>query len=225
MSALTRTVPLLALASLAAAGCQSKMYDENMALHSQARQLQENNKALQGELADRPDRAQLAALQGELAAKDQQIADLEAELSERLNAPDAAGVLIPGIEGVGVTYDEQTREMTMRVPGDLLFGSGSATVGKGATGTIDRIAEILNDDYAGRTVRVEGHTDSDPIKKSKSKFDSNRDLSLQRAYAVTKSLEDKGVSATRIETVGHGEYQPLGKGKKNDRRVEIVVVL
>lgn len=217
--------PSLTLAALIAGGCQNAMYDENMALHSQARQLQERNNALKGELETRPDAAQVAALETELAAKAQRIADLESQLNERLNAPDVDGVLIPGVDGVDVSFDEAKGEMTMRVPGDLLFASGSSTVSKGANATLSRIAEILNSDYAGQTVRVEGHTDSDPIKKSKGKYDSNRDLSLQRAYAVTKQLESQGVSPSRIETVGFGQYKSLGQGKKNDRRVEIIVVM
>lgn len=225
MRLLRLAVPCLTLAALVAGGCQNAMYDENMALHSQARQLQERNKALKGELEVRPDAAQVAALETELAAKAQRIADLESQLNERLNAPDGEGVLIPGVSGVDVSFDEAKGEMTMRVPGDLLFASGSSTVSKGANATLSRIAEILNSDYASQTIRVEGHTDNDPIKKSKSKYDSNRDLSLQRAYSVTKQLESKGVSSSRIETVGFGEHKSLGQGKKNDRRVEIVVVM
>jgi chemotaxis protein MotB len=215
----------LAVAPLAL-GCQSAMYEENYALHSQARQLQENNKALRGELGTRPDAAQLASLQSELAAKEQRIADLESQLQERLLAPDLeTGLLIPGVDGVEISLDDVKGEMTMRVPGDLLFASGSSNVSKAAGGTLSRIAEIINSDYAGKTVRVEGHTDSDPIKKSAGKFDSNRDLSLRRAYAVTKALTGQGVSGDRIETVGHGEHRSLGKGKKTDRRVEIIVVM
>ncbi len=206
-------------------GCQNAMYEENMGLHSQARQLQDNNQALIGELASRPDASQLAALEGELAAKQQQITDLERQLSERLNAPGSDGLLIPGVDGVEVSFDQSKGEMTMRVPGDVVFASGSIVVSGGAQSTLTRIAEILNSDYAGKTVRVEGHTDSDPIQKSKSKYDSNRDLSLKRAYAVTKVLEGKGVKASRIETVGHGEFKSLGRGKKEDRRVEIIVAM
>ncbi len=221
-----RTLGLLAaVGCLGAAGCQNAMYDENMQLHSQARQLQQQKDLLEGELETRPEPAELAALESELAVKNQQIASLEQQLNERLNAPGSDGLMIPGVEGVEVSFDDVKGEMTMRVPGDVLFGSGSSVVSKGAAGTLTRIADILKSDYAGKTVRVEGHTDNDPIKKSKSKFDSNRDLSLQRAYAVTKVLEGKGVPANRIETVGHGEHQGLGQGKKNDRRVEIVVVM
>ena len=214
----------LAFAALAAGGCQNAMYDENMALHTQNRELQDRNKAFKSELMTRPDAAQVASLEAELAAKQQRISDLEGQLSERLNAPDVqTGLIIPGVAGVDVKYDEARGEMTMTIPGDLLFSSGSTALSKGSAATLGRIADIINSDYAGKTVRVRGHTDSDPIKKSK--FDSNRDLSLARAYSVTKKLESSGVSATRLETVGLGEHHPTGQGKSKDRRVEIVVVM
>ncbi len=220
-----QTVVGLALTGLLAGGCQSAMYDENVALHNQARELQDDKNSLQGELANRPSEAELASLEMENRAKAQRIADLEQQLADRLAAPDAGGFVIPGIDGVGVTLNNDATEMTMRVPGDLLFASGSAEVNKSASATLGRIADIIRSDYAGQTIRVEGHTDNDPIKRSKSKYDSNRDLSLKRAYAVTKDLEGSGVPAHTIETVGHGEHQSLGRGKKEDRRVEIIVVL
>ncbi|MEM1012358.1 MAG: OmpA family protein [Planctomycetota bacterium] len=213
----------IAASGLFVAGCQNAMYDENLALHHQARQLQKDKKSLQTEISQRPTQAQLASLQSENAAKAARIADLERQLAERLAMPDDTGLMIPGIDNVDVSLNDN--EMTMRVPGDLLFASGSDTVNSSAKATLNRIAEILQSDYAGSTVRVEGHTDSDPIKRSKSKYDSNRDLSLRRAYAVTKILEGSGVTASRIETVGHGEHQSMGQGKKQDRRVEIIVVL
>ncbi len=215
----------IAAVGLVTAGCQNAMYDENLQLHSQARQLQANNKSLQGELNTRPTEAQLVSLKTENDAKARRIAELEQQLADRLAAPDATGFSIPGIDNVDITYDDEKGEMTMRVPGDVLFASGSSNVNKSAESTLSRIADILNSDYAGADIRVVGHTDSDPIKRSKSKYDSNRDLSLRRAYAVTKVLEEDGVTPARMMTGGQGEHHPTGQGKKQDRRVEIVVVL
>jgi outer membrane protein OmpA-like peptidoglycan-associated protein len=224
-SRISSAVSAVALVGLVSAGCQNAMYDENLALHSQARQLQEDKKSLMGELETRPTDAQVASLRTENQAKAQRIAELERQLAERLAMPDESGLMIPGIDNVEIGLNDAGTEMTMRVPGDVLFASGSDTVNSGAKATLNRIADILQSDYAGSRVRVEGHTDADPIKRSKGKYDSNRDLSLRRAYAVTKVLEGSGVPASRIETVGHGEHQTLGQGKKKDRRVEIVVVL
>ena len=115
--------------------------------------------------------------------------------------------------------------MTMRVPGDVVFASGSTTINKGSEATLTRIADVLKSEYGGRKIRVEGHTDADPINKTAKLFNDNRDLSLKRAYAVTQFLEQKGVSPATMATVGHGPHQPRGANKKDNRRVEIVVVL
>ena len=204
---------------LTAAGCQSGMYDENIKLHQQARALQAMNTDIRTELQSRPDEAQLAALQQEIAERDRMIADLQ----NRLSQPGPDGIAITGLEGIDVSY--QDGEMTMRVPGDVLFASGSTTVNNSAETTLGRIAEILNSDYAGKEVRVVGHTDNDPISKTKKLYADNRDLSMKRAYAVTKTLVGKGVEPNRILAGGMGEYESLGADKKKDRRVEIIVVM
>lgn len=221
-STLIRLASALSLAAvMAAAGCQSGVYDENVELHHQARKLQANNTQLRNELKTRPDESQLASMQQQLSERDRMIADLQA----RLNQPDASGVAITGLEGIEIIVDENNREMTMRVPGDVLFASGSTKINASADKTLGRIADILNSEYAGKSVRVVGHTDSDPISKTKNLYSNNRDLSLQRALSVTGSLEKRGVEPSRILAGGMGQYKSLGTDKKKDRRVEIVVVM
>ena len=80
--------------------------------------------------------------------------------------------------------------------------------------------------YAGRLIDVVGHTDSDPIKKSKWK--DNWELSAQRALAVTRYLVDKGIPAGSVRASGCGSARPVAsnassRGKARNRRVEIVV--
>lgn len=212
---------LLAVASFSAVGCQNAMYDENVALHQQSRQLQDQNKTLRGELQNRPSEAELAAMRSELAERDRMIADLQS----RLNAPQPDGMTITGLDDIDISFDAERGEMTMRVPGDVLFASGSVKVNNSAGSTLSRIADILKSDYAGKDIHVVGHTDSDPIVKTKNKFNDNRDLSMQRAYSVTQKLVDLGVQSDRIMSGGKGQYESLGQGKKKDRRVEIIVVI
>ena len=205
---------------LLASGCQNSMYEENAGLHEQNRKLQTHLSATSDELSARPTQAQLATLQQELAERDRMIAELQASL----NAPQADGTQIPGIEGVDISTNDRG-DLTMSVAGDVLFASGSTTINKSAEATLARIAEVLRRDYGAKAVRIEGHTDTDPISKTKNLYADNRDLSLKRAYAVTKFLEGKGVQPERIETVGHGQHKPRSETKKDNRRVEIVVVM
>ena len=214
-------------ATLFAGGCQNSMYEENAGLHHQNRQLQATLSDTRGELQARPTAAQLASLQGEVAARDAALAERDrmiADLQAKLNAPDVAtGNPLEGMAGVTVGMTARG-DLSLSVQGDVLFPSGSTKINKGAEATLARIADILKKDYGGKAIRVEGHTDTDPIVKTKNLYADNRELSLKRAYSVTKFLEGKGVSAGTIETVGHGEHKPKGT-KKDSRRVEIVVVM
>ena len=82
----------------------------------------------------------------------------------------------------------------------------------------DQIADVLNADYAGKMIIINGHTDSDPIRKSG--FKSIHHLGFERGWAVYEypSIE---VKANRM-AVSTWVDSPLDS-KKESRRVEIVV--
>lgn len=112
-------------------------------------------------------------------------------------------------------------DQVIEIAGDVLFGSGSATLKPEAKSELNKIASQLNGKYAQYNIRVEGHTDSDPIKKSKWK--TNEALSEARARAVADYLSSRGVSAGRLSSVGMGSSKPKGS-KKESRRVDIVIL-
>ena len=209
---------MTALTSLV--GCQNALHDDNLKLHAQNRELQERVDALTGELGTRPDASQVQGLQADIASRDAKIAELQTQLK----TPVAGEAPAPGIEGIETSFNKANGELTVRVPGDVLFDSGVATLKSTAKGTLDKIAAALKKDYDGKPLRVEGHTDSDPLVKTKAQWTDNRNLSMARALAVTRYLEGKGVDAKLIETGGFGQYHPVGNEKSKNRRVEIVVV-
>ena len=108
------------------------------------------------------------------------------------------------------------------MPGDILFDSGKVDLKGSAKSTLNQIAGVIRSEYSGNTVRVEGYTDSDPIRKSKWK--DNLELSLQRAAAVHRQLQSQGIAAENMYAAGFGEARQRGS-KDKSRRVEIVVVL
>lgn len=220
MKASWKKLLCVGLLGLASAGCQNALHDDNLKLHSQNRELQNRVTSLESELGNRPDASQVSELQTELASRDAKIADLESKLrTQPVNeAP------TPGIEGIETEFNASTGEMTVRVPGDVLFDAGVATLKPSAKSTLDKIAAALKADYSGKAMRVEGHTDSDPLVKTKATWTDNRNLSMARALAVTRYLESKGIAGKQIETAGFGEYHPRGNDKSKNRRVEIVVV-
>jgi chemotaxis protein MotB len=144
----------------------------------------------------------------------------ELEESRRTARPSAAtGTVFEGIAGVSGT--RSGGEVTATVESDVLFDSGRATVKPAAQQSLNQVASVLNSQYAGRQIRIVGHTDTDPIRRSGHK--SNYHLGFERAYAVREHLISRGVSADRIQLASFGPHQPRGN-KAQSRRVEIVVI-
>lgn len=211
-----KIVSVLAFATVAAVGCQDtklasankQLWQENSSLSAQ---LEEANQ----KLASAPDAAAVAAMQAELAAREAKIAELTASLKSD-----------PSIAGVETSYDAKTKTLTVNLPGDVLFASGMSTLKTTATPTLDKIVAALKKDYAGKHVEVKGHTDSDPITKTKKIYKDNLELSLDRAATVTRYLEGKGVDPKLIKTAGFAQFDPKDeKNKKANRRVEIAVLV
>ena len=108
------------------------------------------------------------------------------------------------------------------VSSDLLFGSGKADLTAAGKAKIAEIAREIRKEYASRDIYVIGHTDTDPIRKTK--WQDNWELSAERALTVTRALQGAGVSGKQIMAAGRGEYQPRRLGKAKNRRVEIYAV-
>ena len=110
-----------------------------------------------------------------------------------------------------------------------VFAPGSARLTKSGKSTLAKLAKAVNSsEYRRYNVRVEGHTDSSPITRSKSVKD-NWQLSGMRARAVLNYLESRGVSSKRLSFAGYSYYKPFTSdkskaGKAKNRRVEVLLV-
>ena len=210
-SATTRRVallltPLLALVVLT--GCQQRLKQERDALYVQ-------NQELQDELS------QLRAANDALEAENQRLRDQLAQRPEPQPQPQSgANTPFEGIEGIEA--EQSPGRVTVRVPGDVLFASGQASLRNSSKSTLREIADVITSKYADKTVRVEGYTDTDPI--SQSDWQDNLELSLHRAAAVERYLMERGVDGDRLYSAGFGESKQRST-KAKSRRVEIVVVL
>ena len=169
-----------------------------------------------------------AALEQENLTQASQIADLQSQLASARTAPpaDAGWANTPrngGNSGGGSSdFSRDSRgRMVAEISGDILFASGQTTLKADAKKKLDSIARELNGRYSGNDVRIEGHTDSDPIKKSK--WGTNEALSKARAEAVLEYLQSKGVSGGRMSTVGKGSSEPKST-KAASRRVDIIIL-
>ena len=184
-------------------GCNNKLKDENAALMSQNQALIAENNQL---------KANESAMQGQISTLQQQAA---AKPADYYPPSDGGSSRSGGNSGGGNNAE------VFVVAGDVLFDSGSATLKSSAKKELDSIASRIKTRHSDQRVRVEGYTDSDPIKKSKWK--TNDALSEARAESVRNYLVSKGVSSSRISAVGMGAAKPKAT-KKDSRRVEIVVV-
>ena len=198
-------------------GCQNKVQEENKAMWQQNRELQA--KLDEANSAPKADSAQLAALQSQIAERDAKIADLQSQLRQPASGQSASD---PGIAGIETSFNKATGEMTVNIPGDVLFDAGRATLKDTSRSTLGKIVAAIKKDYAGKHVFVDGYTDSDPITKTKGMWQDNLDLSAARARAVANFLTGQGLDTKLVDARAFGSTNPK-KSKEASRRVEIVV--
>lgn len=191
------------------AGCQNRLKMERDALYVQNQELQEE--------LDRA-RAALGGGQGDQSALLAEIEGLRAQFAAQpIAGANTAFDNIPGVEAYATGGT-----ITVRVQGDILFASGKVSLKNSAKSTLNQIASVIQSEYPGNTIRVEGYTDSDPIRKSKWK--DNLELSLQRAAAVHRQLQSQGIASDNMYAAGFGAARAR-ETKAKSRRVQIVVVL
>ena len=213
-------VGLALVALLASGGCNDQK-QRIFQLESQCNDLVNRNKDLEEQvtLADlRADELglQLGRKDIVIDEKDAEIARLKGQAGERPASEPAEG------------WKKTPLGDMVTVGSDILFSSGRATLTRSGMSRLAQIASDIRRQYAGLRVRVYGHTDSDPIKRTRRLWHDNLDLSANRAMAVARYLVSKGISAKTIESVAMGQHHPVaanrGSGKAKNRRVEIIVV-
>ncbi|MBI3184986.1 MAG: OmpA family protein [Myxococcales bacterium] len=171
--------------------------------------------------------AQLAALNEELSKSKKKLAEAKEELEKKSSEYESLAKSLKGeIDAGKIELSELRGKMTVKMKDKILFASGSAKIGKEGQEALDKVAQALAG-VRGRIIRVEGHTDDVPT-DPKSQFPSNWELSLARAMAVVKHLQDRGVDPTKLSAAGYGPYQPVApndspENKSLNRRIEIVL--
>ena len=142
-------------------------------------------------------------------------------------APRPAPPVVEAPQDLGGKVDIRKRgnDTVLSIPSDVFFASGSAAMNSASEKTMAQVAEYIRKNHPQGMLRVEGHSDSDPIRKTKSKFHCNWELSFARAHAVMHYLIEKGgFDPHRIVCEAYGEFQPVDpKVKSRNRRVEIVI--
>ena len=188
-------------------------------------------------------RRQLANLEQALEASEELSKGQKAQivnLGKRLNAALASKLQELSryrSEFFGRLREVLGRQQGIRVVGDrfvlqseVLFDTGSAEIGKPGQEQLAALAATLRNIAEKIPVgidwvlRVDGHTDSDPI--STVRFPSNWELSSARAIAVVQSLITNGLPPNRLVAAGFGKFQPIDQktdeiAKRRNRRIEL----
>ena len=188
-------------------------------------------------------RAQLASLQDALDASDAKNKEQQVQivdLGRRLNTALASKVqelkryrseFFGRLkETLGDRPDVQIVGDRFVFQSEVLFSSGSATLGMDGQSQLDMLATTLLE-IADKIpadlpwiLRIDGHTDSIPINNNQ--FRNNWALSGERALSVVEYLIRRGIPPQRLAAAGFGEYHPIDMGTdeialRRNRRIEI----
>jgi chemotaxis protein MotB len=241
---LLRTLALCVLAATGLAGCASDWEERYEQSQRENLDMAEQMEATRTQHAKEAARAEAAT---------SQVGALERE-NQRLLAERSAGGSNAGMEGTApqaagpIGEDEISRKVAelqrggyevvraangdieITLASDVTFGSGSEVLSESGKKSLRTLAPKLNGEFAQYVIRVEGHTDNEPLVKTRAKFGDNLGLSTARANSVTRFMQDDmKIDPRRLMSAGRGEQEPIAdnknaSGRAKNRRVEIVVV-
>jgi chemotaxis protein MotB len=160
----------------------------------------------------------------DVSAKQAEIDALKKQIEVQKKSPADAS----GFSGLDVKFDPNAGTITVTLASTLLFDSGKVELKKTTIAELDKVSSVIKQKYSSKMVDVVGHTDTDPINKTKDLWKDNWELSAQRALAVLRYLQGHGINEKYLRAVGSGEAHPVdtnstAAGKARNRRVEIVV--
>lgn len=149
-----------------------------------------------------------------------------------------AGAVIGGVAGglIGNRMDKQAEKIENTLPGaevvrtaegiqvildeqsDVRFEYDKSDLTAQAKANLDKLITVFNE-YPDTDILVVGFTDS------KGSDAYNQGLSERRASSVVSYLKAKGISSSRLKSIGQGETNPRGDnnteaGRAQNRRVE-----
>ena len=125
-----------------------------------------------------------------------------------------------------VQISMEPRGLTISLKQAAFFPSGQEVIDPQTFPTLAKVAEAIQ--KLPNKVRLEGHTDSDPIHTER--FRSNWDLSVARAVTMLELLESKyKVDPARMSAAGYADTVPVAdnttsEGKKLNRRVDVLIL-
>jgi flagellar motor protein MotB len=128
--------------------------------------------------------------------------------------------------------DDSKNFVTIALPADVIFESGTANLSQKSAHNISEIADLLRNYTDIEEIEITGHTDSQ-TPRTKSEF-NNWTLSVQRAAAVADTFVASGLPKSILRISGRGDSSPILPEKttsgqwiqenmRRNRRIEILI--
>ena len=120
----------------------------------------------------------------------------------------------------------EPRGLVVSLKQTAFFPSGADVIDPKTYPIVEKLAAALN--AVGNPLRIEGHTDSQPIHTAR--FRSNWELSAARSIAMMEILATQfAVDRKRVAVVGFADNNPEAsndtpEGRAKNRRVDIVIM-
>ena len=196
-------------------------------LQQQTNQLTAENKSVGSDFSNYKTKCEatekeFAATQKEL---DAQKAILQEQYKTMQEVKEKMMAAMADFANQGVEVFEKDGHVYVNMQDNLLYKSGSATIGNDGKKALEALATALNG-YPNLKVIIVGHTDDVMFKKANN--EDNLSLSTERANGVTRVLREYDVDPLRLTSAGQGKYHPIDdnttkEGRAKNRRTEIIL--
>lgn len=221
----------------AEAGRQKSLSDAEIArLNDQITLLKQNNTVVLNQLKDL---SVITSSQAEsikksmenIGAKDLYIQDLQKQMAKKDSLNMALVMNLKGAVGnmedqdINIKVDKGV--VYIDISDKMLFKSGSYDITDRAKEVLGKVALVLKN-QPDIEFMVEGHTDN--VKFKKGVLLDNWDLSVKRATAVVRILQNQyGLDPAKMAAAGRSEYKPVSsndtpEGKAANRRTRIIIL-
>jgi chemotaxis protein MotB len=178
--------------------------------------LSQNVKNLEGEL-DMANKAKMD-LQNLSDQKEKELAKIKNEINAAFSA----------INDSDLKVVQKFDKLYVSLPNRVLYKKGVADLSKDGKEVVNGLAEIFKNNPK-MDVQVEGHTDTDPVKRTRYLWKDNWGLSTARANNVVRELVKMGVPSKQLSASGRADAYTTGElldGKDPmayDRRIEFII--
>jgi len=173
------------------------------------------------------------SLKGELEDRDRRLNDSLVKENEARSTIDELNQQLAKMRAEGAKGGDVDGWVTMKnfdmisIPGSVLFESGKADLTPAGRSKLQQIASDIRAKYPDRDIYVFGHTDDQPIRKSKWK--DNWELGAHRSLTVVRAMRDAGIANEYLVQANCSQFRPrvANSGEKNrlqNRRVEFYAV-